>query len=39
MLVLKPFCDMRAVEEFHNWFEDKTLGRDESTPAPSEESE
>jgi hypothetical protein len=29
MLVSKPFCEMRTVEEFHTWFEDKTLGNDE----------
>jgi hypothetical protein len=39
MLVLKPFCDMQRVEEFHTWFEDATLGRDKSTPASSVESE
>ncbi len=31
MLVLEPFCDMRTVEQFHSWFEDKILGSDEST--------
>jgi hypothetical protein len=39
MLVVKPFCDMTTVEEFHTWFEDETLGRHQSTPASSEESE
>jgi hypothetical protein len=39
MLVVKPFCEMTTVEEFHTWFEDKILGSDEPTPASSEESE
>lgn len=39
MLVVKPFCEMTTVEEFHTWFEDKILGSDEPTPASPEKSE
>jgi len=39
MLVSKPFCDMRTVEELHGWFEDRTLGGDESTLGSLEEAE
>jgi hypothetical protein len=31
MLKLKPFSDMRTVEEFHTWCEDRILGHNEST--------
>ncbi len=27
MLTLKPFTEMKTVEEFHSWFEDQVLGR------------
>jgi hypothetical protein len=30
MLVVKPFCEMTTVEEFHTWFEDKILGCDDA---------